>query len=58
MTPRIKDAPLKGKIHQWLYFDTLTYQAFNYYYDLFYKNNIKIVPKNIGELLTAKSLAY
>jgi len=58
MTPRIKDAPLKGKIHQWLYFDTLTYQAFNYYYDLFNKNNIKIVPKNIGELLTAKSLAY
>ena len=57
MTPRIKDAPLKGKMHQSIYFDTLTYEAFNYYYDLFYKNNIKIVPKNIGEL-TAKGLAY
>jgi len=29
----------------------------NYYYDLFYKDKVKIVPKNLGELFTAKGLA-
>lgn len=29
----------------------------NYYYDLFYLNGIKIIPKNIAELLTPRSLA-
>lgn len=58
MTPKIKDAKLNDKTHQSIFFDTLTYEAFNYYYDLFYLNKIKIVPSNIEELLTAKSLAY
>lgn len=58
MSPRIKNAPLNGKIHQSIYFDTLTYEAFNYYFELFYKNKKKIVPLNIQELLTAKGLAY
>jgi hypothetical protein len=30
----------------------------NYYHYLFYKNKIKIIPKNIGELLTPVGLAY
>ena len=46
-------------------FKTYSHNEFKYYYDLFYQevkdnNNqrIKRVPKNIGELLTARSLAY
>lgn len=58
MTPKIKDAQLKDKTHQSIFFDTLTYDAFNYYYDLFYKDKKKIVPSNIEDLLTARSLAY
>jgi hypothetical protein len=58
MAPKIKDAKIKDKTHQSIFFDTLTYEAFNYYYDLFYKNKKKIVPLNIEELLTARSLAY
>lgn len=58
MSPKIKDAKLKDKTHQSIYFDTLSYPAFNYYYDLFYRDKKKIVPHNIEELLTAKSLAY
>lgn len=58
MTPRIKDTRLLGKTHQSIYFDTLTYPAFNKFHDMFYKDKVKIVPKNIGELLTARGLAY
>jgi len=41
MSPRIKDVELKGKTHQSIYFDTLTYAAFNYYHELFYKDKKK-----------------
>lgn len=58
MSPRIKDTPLNGKTHQSILFDTLTYPAFNYYHELFYKDGKKFVPLNIQELLTARSLAY
>lgn len=58
MAPKIKDAKIQNKVHQSIFFDTLTYEAFNYYYDLFYKNKNKQVPSNIEELLTARSLAY
>ena len=36
----------------------MTMPCLNYYHDLFYKNKIKIIPKNIGELLTPVGLAY
>jgi hypothetical protein len=39
-------------------FKTLSYPCFNSYYDVFYSNNIKIVPSNIEQLLTPVSLAY
>lgn len=45
-------------------FKTYSHSEFKYYYDLFYpavkatNKRIKRVPKNIGELLTARSLAY
>ena len=58
MSPKIYDAKLKDKVYQSIFFDTLTYEVFNYYHDLFYKNKRKIVPSNIEELLTARSLAF
>lgn len=58
MSPRITDAAVNGKKHQSIYFDTLTYEAFNYYHELFYSDKTKIVPLNIQELLTARGLAY
>lgn len=45
-------------------FKTYSHDEFKFYYDLFYPKvkdsykRIKRVPKNIGELLTAESLAY
>jgi hypothetical protein len=56
--PKIREARLKGKLFFSSTFDTLTYPAFNYYADLFYKNKIKTVPNNIELLLTARGLAY
>lgn len=41
-----------------LYFRTLAMPCLNYYYDLFYKEKVKTVPKNLGQLLTARGLAY
>jgi len=40
-------------------FATLSLPCFNYYKDLFYNSDgLKIVPSNINELLTYRSLAY
>ena len=58
MTPVVYEARLKDKVYHSIFFDTLTYEAFNYYHELFYKDKIKVVPFNIEELLTARSLAY
>ena len=42
-----------------VYFTTLTLPCFNYYRSLFYnKENKKIVPSNISQLLTPRGLAY
>jgi hypothetical protein len=57
-SPKVRDARLKTKTFYTVSFDTLTYPAFNYYADLFYKNKVKIVPKNIETMLTARGLAY
>lgn len=48
----------RGKITQSIYFWTLTLPCLNYLHDLFYKNNIKTIPVNIIELLTARGLAF
>ena len=48
----------RGIITQSLYFRTLAMPCLNYYYELFYKNNVKKIPKNLEELLTARGLAY
>ena len=39
-------------------FYTLTSPVFTEFYDIFYLNGVKILPPNIGELLTARGLAY
>nr|YP_010218778.1 LAGLIDADG endonuclease [Morchella brunnea]UBU98585.1 LAGLIDADG endonuclease [Morchella brunnea] len=36
-------------------FRTLAMPCLNYYYDLFYKDKVKTIPRNLGELLTASS---
>lgn len=40
------------------YFYTLAFPCLNYYRELFYPNGTKIVPANIGQLLTARGLAF
>lgn len=45
-------------ITQSLYFRTLAMPCLNYYYDLFYKDKIKVIPRNLDKLLTARGLAY
>jgi hypothetical protein len=47
-----------GKVYSSVKFQTLRFPCLNKYYELFYNNNTKIVPVNIAELLTARSLAF
>jgi len=47
-----------GKIYNSLIFKTRMLPCNNFLWDLFYLNNIKIVPLNIQELLTEVSLAF
>lgn len=47
-----------GNIYSTISFKTLAYPCFNYWYDLFYINKIKVVPSNIASLLTPRALAY
>ena len=58
--PQIRFSMRKGyvKQHNSFSFVTLSLPLFNNYRQLFYKEGVKIIPKNIGELLTYKSLAY
>ena len=39
-------------------FSTLTSPIFNYYHNIFYLNDKKIIPLNLEELLTSEGLAY
>lgn len=39
-------------------FNSISLPELNYYYELFYSNGKKVVPNNIGELLTARGLAH
>lgn len=47
----------KGVVRKTLRFHTWTYTSFNWICDLWYPNNIKIVPSNIGDYLTPLALA-
>lgn len=48
----------RGVLTQSMYFRTLAMPCLNYYHELFYKDNVKIIPRNLEELLTARGLAY
>ncbi|CCA78108.1 probable intron-encoded LAGLIDADG endonuclease, partial (mitochondrion) [Serendipita indica DSM 11827] len=48
---------VKGVVRQIIRFHTWTYSSFNWIYDLFYVNGIKMVPSNIAEYLTPLALA-
>lgn len=47
-----------GKVYSTISFKTLSFPCLNTFQELFYKDNKKIIPNNIGELLTARALAY
>jgi len=54
----IRNDKRSNKTTQSIYFWTLTLPCLNYYHNLFYKDKIKLIPNNIGELLTEKGLAF
>ena len=57
--PRSFVNKITNKSYSSVYFATLTLPCFNYYRNLFYnKDNKKIVPLNINQLLTPRGLAY
>src|SRR3979490_1776683 len=47
-----------GKIYPSIAFRTSAFHCLNEYHDLFYRDKIKIVPKDIQKYLTARGLAY
>jgi hypothetical protein len=47
-----------GKVYTRVYFNTYSLPCFNYYHELFYVNGVKVIPLNLGELLTPIGLAY
>jgi ubiquinol-cytochrome c reductase cytochrome b subunit len=47
----------KGVIRKIIRFKTWTYSNFNWIHELWYKNNVKVVPLNIDEYLTPLALA-
>jgi len=48
---------IKDKIRYVIRFKTWTYSSFNWIYDIFYINNVKIVPSILGQFLTPLALA-
>lgn len=60
VTPKHKEYIDKrnNKVYTSIGFATYSLPCFNYYYDLFYVDRIKTIPFNIGDLMTAESLAY
>ena len=48
---------VKGKVRKIIRFRTWTYTSFNWIRSLWYVNNIKVVPSNIGAFLTPIALA-
>jgi LAGLIDADG DNA endonuclease family. len=46
-----------NKIYNTLHFSTRAIPFLNFFYDLFYRNKIKVIPSSIGNLLTNIGLA-
>jgi LAGLIDADG DNA endonuclease family len=53
-----KPSKITGKEYSFIRFNTLAFPCFNEFYALFSPNGIKVIPLNIGELLTPIGLAY
>ena len=47
-----------GLIYKSIYFLTLRFSCLNEYYEIFYKDRVKIIPNNLDKLLTPIGLAY
>lgn len=47
-----------GKTYKSIYFMTLAFPCLNEFYDLFFKDKVKIIPENLDKLLTPVGLAY
>lgn len=47
-----------GSVTQSMYFRTLSMPCLNYYHEIFYNNKVKVVPRNLGKLLTARGLPH
>ena len=47
-----------NKIYSAISFTTMQFPCFNAFKEMFYQNNVKIVPDNIHQLLTPKGLAF
>lgn len=47
-----------NKIYSAISFTTMQLPCFNVFKEMFYQNNVKIVPDNIHQLLTPKGLAF
>jgi len=57
-TPTIsKQLVKKSRIYKTVRFTTWNYTSFDWIYDLWYKNNVKTVPRTISEFLTPLALA-
>ena len=50
--------PVTGSVDQRFFFNTMTLPCFNFLYDLFHINGVKVVPSTIYDLLTPIGLAY
>jgi hypothetical protein len=56
---RFDDRPNRNKLYKSVKFNTMSLPCFNEFRELFYnKNGVKIIPRNLGNLLTARSIAY
>ena len=56
--PYITRTRLNGRIFKGIAFTTRTYPCFTEYYNIFYKNKIKIVPLELYEMMTYEVLAH
>jgi hypothetical protein len=53
-----KPDPITNQVYSSVSFTTISLPCFNEYYNLFYPKGQKVVPKNIGDLLTPAGLAF
>lgn len=60
MSPKVltRNNKKTGLTTQSMFFKSMSMPCLNYFHELFYENKIKIIPKNINELLTPIGLAH